>query len=260
MQKITSEELLEWVDGALSPERSAEISALVAADPDLAKQADFFEASELPYKAAMNAGVPPVPSDLKKQVAQWSKIAEDQTIITSPMNTKSQDKALFYQRSLVATIMMLVVSWGAIWGLTKSPDAIDSWTNAVVGYQQFYVSETVEGITGSVESAELKLQQVKLQYPEFPSIAPNLAAMGYSFKRIQQLDYKNKPLLQMVFYKDGKRPLAICLMPDSNLVESRLATHDVLNSYVWQSGNLRGIVVGEENELELKKIADLVRS
>jgi hypothetical protein len=49
-------------------------------------------------------------------------------------------------------------------------------------------------------------------------------------------------------------------MPDGDSIEERGSIHDSLNSYVWQSGKLRGIVVGEESVAELKKIAGIVKS
>ena len=63
----------------------------------------------------------------------------------------------------------------------------------------------------------------------------------------------------MVFFKEGKRPLAICLMPDETELTEKFTQHDLLNSYVWQSNGVRTIVVAEEGAAQLETIATVVK-
>jgi len=47
-------------------------------------------------------------------------------------------------------------------------------------------------------------------------------------------------------------------MPDGADLKGMFTKHELLNSYVWQSDELRGIVVAEEPQDVLKGIAQLV--
>jgi len=256
MNKITPEILVAWIDGELSSQRSAEISALVSADADLATQVAYLEASKLPYKAALNQDVPPVPNALKVQVEQWSQIADNDVAPVKP-ERKTNYRDIF--SGALAASILLVASWVGLTHFQK-PDASAQWTQAIVSYQNFYVAETVSDINGNQKAGVKKLLKLQQEYAAFPPAPPDLTALGYSFKRVQQLDFADKPVIQMVFFKEGKRPLAICLMPDTETVDSKYTEHELLNSYIWQSGKLRAIVVAQEDSETLKKIANLVGS
>ena len=256
MNKVTPEILIAWIDGELSSQRSSEISTLVSSDAELAEQAAYLEASKLPYKAAMNQNIPVVPDALKAQIEQWSQIADKDVAISKP-ERKTNYRDVF--SGTLAASILLVASWV---GLTyfQKPDASEQWTQAIVSYQNFYVAKTVAHIKADEKAAEEKLLKLKQEYASFPLSPPDLTTLGYSFKRVQQLDFAGKPVVQMVFFKEGKRPLAICLMPESETVFSKYTEHELLNSYVWQSDKLRAIVVAEEDSTALLKIASLVGS
>ncbi len=253
MKKITDEQIMAWVDGELSGPQSAEIEALIATDPEIAAKAASFEASKLPFKSAMEQGIPPVPNELLDQVTQWSQISTGQ-----PVAATTEGKGFRYWSSAAASVLLLVgATFGGIRYLQPSHPAED-WTNAIVSYQNFYVEDTVSQIKSDRTIALAKLNDLRQQHPALPISPPDLTALGYAFKRVQRLDFENKPVLQMVFYKPGKRPLAICLMPDGADLKGIFTKHELLNSYVWQSDELRAIVVAEEPQDVLKGIAQLV--
>ena len=256
MKKVTPEILIAWVDGELSPQRSAEISAQVASDAELAEQVAYLEASKLPYKAAMEQNIPPVPEVLREQVEQWSKLA-DKDVKPAKPKPKTNFRDIF--SGALAASLLLVASWFGFSHVQK-PDAISQWTQEIVSYQNFYVAKTVTHITGDPTAAKQKLAKLKQEYAAFPLTPPDLTALGYNFKRVQRLDFDGMPVVQMVFFKEGKRPLAICLMPDTEVIDSQYREHALLNSYVWQSGKLRAIVVAQENSDAMIRIANLVGS
>lgn len=253
MTKITDEQIRAWADGELSVEPSAAIDILILNDPEIAAKAASFEASKLPYKSAMEADIPPVPDELRDQLAQWSQIAEG-----SSRRISFERGASHYWVSAVAAVMLLsVILWASI-AFFKPHHPTRGWAEAIVSYQNFYVSETVSHITGDTAAASLELASLQQLSTDFPSSAPDLTGQGYAYKRLQRLDFSNQPVLQMVFYKVGKRPLAICLMPDDAKIQAQFTQHELLNSYVWQSGKLRAIVVAEEDSAVLEGIAELV--
>lgn len=258
MTKVTDEQLIAWADGELSAEHSAQIEMLIANDPDIAKKAASFEASKLPYKAAIDSDIPPVPSELVDQVAQWSQIAAGSYASNTSVSSTANRKSLRYWSGAVASVLFCGgVLWGGISYLSPQHPAED-WREAIVSYQNFYVTETVSHIVADPAAALQKLNELKQRYTAFPKAPPDLTAQGYSFKRLQRLDFANQPVLQMVFYKAGKRPLAICLMPDNVEIKPQFIKHNLLNSYIWHSGKLRGIVVAEEESAVLRGIASLV--
>lgn len=253
MKKITDEQIMAWVDGELNTQRRAEIEAFIATNPEAAAKAASFEASKLPFKSAMEQGIPSVPDDLLDQVTQWSQISIDPSV-----DSPSESKSFRYWAGAAATVLLLVgATFGGFKYLQPSHPAQD-WTNAIVSYQNFYVAETVTHIKSDRDMALAKLGNLRQRYPALPASPPDLTAQGYAFKRLQRLDFENKPVLQMVFYKPGKRPLAICLMPDGGDFQEMFTEHELLNSFVWQSNDLRAIVVAEEPQEILKGIAELV--
>lgn len=253
MTKVTGEQIRAWADGELSAQRSAEIDTLIANDPDIAAKATSFEASKLPYKAAMDSAVPALPAELRDQVAQWSQIAA----LPVESNLSNRKNLRYWSGAVAAVLLLSVISWG---GFTffKPHHPAEGWREAIVSYQNFYVAGTVSDIVGDVDLASVKLSKLKQLNTAFPDLPPDLTIQGYAYKRLQRLDFANQPVLQMVFYKAGKRPLAICLMPDDANAQAQFTQHDLLNSYVWQSGKLRAIVVAEEDSAVLKDIAKLV--
>lgn len=255
MTKVTDEQIRAWADGELSAGRKAEIDTLIANDSELAIKAASFEASKLPFKAAMDSGIPPLPAELSDQVAQWSQIA----VGSSSTNTSDVKKLRYWSGAVAAVLLLSVISWGGIDFLKSHDDPAEKWREAIVSYQNFYVAGTVSHIKGDPAVASEKLNQLKQLNVAFPDTPPDLTSQGYAYKRLQRLDFANQPVLQMVFYKAGKRPLAICLMPDDDTtIQAHFTQHDLLNSYVWQSGKLRGIVVAEESSEVLEGIAKLV--
>lgn len=253
MTKLTDEEIMAWADGEQSTERGKEIEALIAINPEIAAKAASFEASKLPFKSAMDQGVPPVPSELIDQVAQWSQISAGPSAAPVP-----EDKSGFYWAGVAATVLLLLVATFSGIKYLDSFHPVEKWANAIVSYQNFYVADTISHIESDREAALAKLSNLRQRYPALPASPPDLTAQGYEFKRLQQLDFENKPVLQMVFYKPGRRPLAICLMPDGVDFQDAFTKHELLNSYVWQSNQLRAIVVAEEEPKVLKDIAKLI--
>jgi anti-sigma factor RsiW len=255
MKKVTDEQIMAWIDGELSAEDQARIEALIATDPEIAAKAASFEASKLPYKSAMNQGIPPVPSELLDQVTQWSQISTGPSV-----GSTSSGKSFSYWSGVAATVLILVgATFGGVRYLQPSNPA-QEWTDAIVSYQNFYVADTVSHIKSNRSAALAKLNELRQRYPALPATPPDLTAQGYAFKRLQRLDFDNKPVLQMVFYKPGKRPLAICLMPDGADFQSIFTEHELLNSYVWQSNDLRAIVVADEEQDVLKSISQLLEA
>lgn len=262
MEKITPETLKAWTDGELSAERHAEISALLAVDDELAQQAACFEASKLPYKAAMNLDIPAVPDDLRAQVAQWSQIAAGQQPVPAQNKQGSVQPSgakPVYRMALAAAISLMMISGLGALLFRPAADPVNAWTQAIVTYQNFYVTETIAGIEVNPDATRQKLAQLRQTHPALPAMPPNLEALGYAFKRVQRLDFEGKPVLQMVFSQEGKRPLAICLMPDETALTEKFTQHDLLNSYVWQSNGVRAIVVAEEDAAQLEVIANVVQ-
>lgn len=262
MQKVTPETLRAWADGELSPEQTDEIDALLAVDEELAAQAACFEASKLPYKAAMNVDIPPVPTELRMQVEHWSRLSEvygntDEDDGEPPVQKRVVKRRVYRVALAAAVVLMMISGLGAMF-YKPATDPVEEWAQAIVTYQNFYVAETVEPIEADPQAATQKLAQLRLDYPAFPAAPPNLEKLGYQFKRVQRLDFDNKPVVQMVFFKAGKRPLAICLMPDESTLTAKFTQHELLNSYVWQSGKLRAIVVAEEDAAQLGVISSLL--
>jgi len=125
----------------------------------------------------------------------------------------------------------------------------------VAQYQSLYVENTVSGITGGEQAAMSLLDDLKARTGMRTGV-PDLSSFGYRFVRAQELGYQNEPLVQLVYFKPGHAPLAVCYMPASGVMRAdvKLEKHDGLLAAGWIQNEQRFVIVGDESREVIEKL------
>ncbi len=265
MKTYSDEDILHFVDGTLNEALSHQIERDIELSPELAQRIDAMQASQLPYSMAYkNAPIPAMPDEVRNSLDTWAAVAKNAS--TKPLEPKKNNIKIASLVGLVGLSFLI----GYLTGTTKITESISTttdqlaetidseslWVQRVADYQSLYVGETVAGIKNGRESADVLLNKLQ-QEDHLNGAIPDLSEFGYSFVRAQQLGFFDEPLLQLVYTSPGKKPLALCFMPDSNSTESSINTkkHETLGSANWRQSSQRYVIVAEEPLEQLEKMA-----
>jgi len=204
-------DLLAYADGQLAPERRAEVEAAVAASAEMAGRLRAIQASALPYAAAFEAQpAPPVPRELSSAVA---------ALVRTDWRHGSRSRwALPRLASAFAAGILCCAVAVRLLSLTgpASPTAlqVEPWIQAAADYQRMYSRATVVHVN---EDPHLTAQVVAdLWAADGMKVGiPDLRAAGLTFKRVQRLNFRDRPVVQMVYLPEQGEPLALCITRDA---------------------------------------------
>jgi anti-sigma factor RsiW len=129
---------------------------------------------------------------------------------------------------------------------TFSPTAeIEPWIQAVADYQQLYSRATVTHVT---EDPQVSARVISDLWTAdgMKVVVPDLRAAGLSFKRIQRLSFRDRPVVQMVYLPEQGEPIALCVTRDARPDEKPRAQQiGELSSVAWRHGNLGYVLLGK---------------
>jgi len=267
----SDEQLLNFLDGQMSESEVRQLIDEANGDASLQSRLDMIEASRLPYEDAYRAKPPPpVPTQLRQDVSALSAAA-----LAEPVQ-------IGRTRRKYAGVAGVALSIGAMMGYALAPLAIQSasneeaddasattlmastedeaWVNRVADYQSLYVSETVADAPEGLEKAQklmLKLQENS----ELETAIPDLSEFGYQFARAQHLGFEGDVLVQLVYTRAGRKPLALCYMAiqSSDTTNSHIGSREALGTANWRQGGQRYVIVADESAQTLSSMADLAR-
>lgn len=274
---ISDENLIKYCDGTLNAEQTERILEATQLDPELARRIQSIEASRLPYQEAFSQhSTPPIPDSLINRVndmIETSK-ADQQSAATAetfkrPAKVPRLNRPSWKFSAIAASLaVFFVLGHGtAIRYSNSNPDnqtlsAVQStqsdWVQRVADYQTLYVENTVANIvTGENETSSL-LGRIE-RNSNLRIELPDLSKHGYTFVRAQELGYKGEPLVQLVYYKPGVAPLALCFMPSSDEKSSdvHISSHEGLRTADWIHNSQRFVIVGEESSETMQRIYEV---
>lgn len=282
--KMDSVLLMAYVDGELSAEECQEIEKEIAVSPDTAELVAQLRASQLPYAQAFaQQKLPPVPDSLTEAVAAMAR-AHAQRTATPGANDAAVTRDAFTAPSApIRSRLRIAPQWLAVafvagvvcYGLgtrflpgfgatpNSSPTATlaaanpeePGWVAAAAGYQQLYSRETVAQVP---VNAELTAQTVdEIQHQDGLNVRiPDLSQAGLTFKRVQRLRFKDKPLVQIVYLPQQGAPIALCVMkegkPDTTIAERRVES---MNVVTWRHADLSYALIGKPEGTDLPALA-----
>jgi anti-sigma factor RsiW len=241
---VEDTDLLAYVDGKISPEGRARVEAAVASSPAVARRLASMRASALPYAAAFERqAVPPMPPHLSEHLSDLLRVSA-----VAP-TTVARGRPRVWWGAAAAAVAALVVCGGAlkVW-IGKS--AASPWVEAVASYQELYARETLASIT-----ADQALTQKLLSDSRTAGVTvsiPDLRSIGLEFKRVQRLNFRGQPVIQIVYLPQAGDPVALCITRESS---ARGAPHfqqlGAMKAAVWHDGTLGYVLIAKNTPVDL---------
>ncbi len=276
---LTDEEMLLYADGSLNEERKRQIIEAATHDAELAEILAALDASRLPFQAAFShRQEPSMPSDLRDSLQDMIGAATGSSSIGAEHSPTEQQHVqasgqlsgqassdvgrVWPKRFLQAACVLLSVGVGYVAGTgglssgsATQVATASNWVERVADYQSLYVPNTVRHITPDLQASAEKLNSLTAA-TGLKTAIPDLSGEGYAFVRAQELGFEGQPLVQLVYYKEGSPPLALCFMPSDTVAEAalKIETYHGLGTASWINDNQRYVIVAEESGESLTEL------
>jgi len=247
--------LRSYVDGVLSPDARVAAEATIVASRETAERVAALRASCLPYRAAFEHGrQPAIPTTLVDRVGELV------TVSRRPPGRNARKTSHLMFTSLAAGIMVGALTLGPHPGSWPPSSTAEPWLAAVAGYQSLYARETVEAIqenSGATENTLARLRRT--MHPKLN--IPDLLEQGLLFKRLQRLDFRGQPLVQLVYLPRTGKPVALCMIEDAKPDEGvRVQTIAGMQSATWRQHHLAYVLLTPNPQIDIDRVARQIAS
>jgi anti-sigma factor RsiW len=257
MKNIDDSMLMLYVDGELPPEQRAEVEAAIAHSHDLGARVDALRASCLPYRAAFERQtLPPVPESLARRVDELISVSASRQ--RGDVSRKAP-AVPWLAAAFVAGAVISGVLTGYLGPLTPfHHEVVSPWVRSVADYQVLYGPETVASIRDDPANTEQILADIR-QRDGMPVRVPDLQQAGLKFKRVQRLNYDNRPLIQIVYLPERGDPVALCVLEDSHADEPvRAQQVGQMKTVTWRSNKLAYVLLAKNTPVDLQQMAQQI--
>ncbi|WP_250501229.1 zf-HC2 domain-containing protein [Caballeronia sp. GAWG1-5s-s] len=259
MMNVDDTLLMAYVDGELAPEQRAEVEAAIAHSDDLAGRVAALQASVLPYRAAYERRpVPPVPESLTRRIDELVSVTTAQK--RRPARASGRFPMQWAAAAFVAGAICSGVLTGYLGGMNPLKPGVDPWVRSVADYQVLYGRDTVANIREDKVSTEQVLADIH-QRDGMPVNVPDLRQAGLKFKRVQRLNYHDRPLIQMVYLPERGDPVALCVIEEAKSDEP-VRTQQVgeMKTVTWRTNRLAYVLLAKDTSLDLQKLGQGIAS
>jgi anti-sigma factor RsiW len=249
--------LMAYVDGELSPEQRAEIEAAIAHSDELAARAAALQASVLPYRAAYDRQtVPPVPESLTRRIEELVSVSTPQE--RSAPRGGRRISMQWAVAAFVAGAICSGVLTGYFGGINPLRSGADPWVQSVADYQVLYGRDTVANLREDQSSTEQVMADIH-QRDGMPIDVPDLRQVGLKFKRVQRLNYHDRPLIQMVYLPERGDPVALCVI-EENEHDAPVRSSQVgqMKTVTWRANRLAYVLLAKDPSLDLEAIGNSI--
>jgi anti-sigma factor RsiW len=240
---LSDEALVGYLDGALPPDRRAEIDALRAEDATLEARLQALDVDVGAIRAAFDAHLASAPVEvLRRRLAPGG---------TRPQPSSRWERP--WLRLAAAVLIGAVLGYGGSRLFTGSPTS--DWHVAVAEYQALYTTDTLKPL--AIDPTTLQ-RQVSLAAAALGKAVTvdMLHVEGLELKRAQVLAFKNNPLVQFAYLDPAGTPIAFCatLSAGAN-VPRESTTIDGLATAFWSKGGISSMVIGGQGTAAIDNIA-----
>ena len=124
------------------------------------------------------------------------------------------------------------------------------WLEAAAGYQELYTRETVADVPDNA-SVDARLLDDVHRDDHLPIAIPDLRDAGLTFKRIQRLRFRGRPLIQIVYLPQHGDPVALCVIDakqDQAMKTQHVYGMDVIS---WSRDKLAFALIGHNDAVDL---------
>ena len=113
-----------------------------------------------------------------------------------------------------------------------------------------------EAISASGQKRPPNRQQIGLA-----TLLSGLAQAGLKFKRVQRLNYHDRPLIQMVYLPERGDPVALCVIEDAK-GDAPVHAQQVgeMKTVTWRANRLAYVLLAKDTSLDLQKLGQGIAS
>ncbi|RQR49531.1 anti-sigma factor [Burkholderia sp. Bp9140] len=239
--------LMAYVDGELTSHQREEVDRAIGTSAEIARRVALFEASALPYQQAFQRQEwPPVPPGLARRITEIAQAYAAPSALSAVGDSRranapasrpdvrgpSSAPVRSRVRTMVPWLAVAFVAGAFCSGviLRFAPGAaqrdsapqgaavtaqtqMSPWIMAAVNYQRLYTRDTVASDASNLAAAAHTVENIRRDDGLRIRI-PDLRSVGLTFKRIQRLNFNQKPLVQIVYLPEKGLPVALCVMKD----------------------------------------------
>ncbi len=265
-------DLVLYADGLLDPERKEQLLQTAANDASLASTLAALDASRLPFKAAFDQQpMPAVPDKLRDDLHNLTRVTRELGVAATPIKpTRMLLSTHLIQAACLAICLVLGYAIGTTVPTEQSQATIEqhdrsqtqiTWVERVLNYQSLYVANTTRHLRADWQAAKNTIERLT-NASDMKGAIPDLSAAGYEFARVQELGFEGQPVLQLIYNKEGKTPLALCFMPANNEANAtlRVKRHPDQSIADWITHNQRFALVADETSITLKQLFEIIRA
>jgi len=261
--------LLKYVEHQLDETTMAAIERALEEDKVLRDKVQALKTAQLPYDAAFAVQhLPSVPEHLHHRIEQLVQVTQGEPRSSSLLPFGRVSMAVCF--SLAFTMGILITTLADHW-LNKSDNSENlttiSWleerdakvlVDAMIQYQALYTRATVANVHQRLVDTTSVVDTFNRQSGHLLRI-PDLSQYGYKFRRVQELAYKGKTILQMVYLPEKGLPLALCVTAITGSAQPATIYHSsVLNSVLWVKNGLGYMLMGVESDTTLKALGKAI--
>ena len=263
-------EILKYVENRLTEKQRIAFEERMKHDVDLQISVQSMQASFLPYAAAISDyesrnGVEEIPSSL------WTFFDEISDVLEAQPQQNNNKKSPFFYYCQIAAFAGILFFAGFISNhilgsnvfKQKSSKLLTHYNipnelfEYMVIYQALYNRRTVETVSQIASDTQKILEQFNSEN-DLSVKVPNLNGYGYQFKRVQQLSYQDKSILQFVYLGEDGEPIAICVTPGKS-ANKKVANESLvfadMNTVTWGDTGSVFMLISKESQLKLDHIA-----
>jgi len=267
-------EILEYVENTLTEKRRIEFEQKMQHSVELRALVKAMKASVLPYSAALSEQYnEDAPESIYDFLDDMKRLVETDNTKPNTNQGVQQFRGFAIAAGLCAFFFTLgLVSHNVLKPIFHPSDEVFSNYNvpsklfeSMVIYQALYSRKTVEAATQTSTDTNKLLQEFNEKH-NLAATVPDLSSKGYEFRRVQELSYKDKPILQFVYLAEQGEPVAICVTPmekrtsDSAKKQHIVTEYADMNTLVWEHANSAYMLISKEPQKELNALAEIVRS
>jgi len=257
-------QILRYVENDLTQKQKIAFEQKMQQDEELRSLVQSMKASILPYEAVMAEHEnEKMPDSLYKFLDDVSRVANEEGQI------KHGKKTNFARLALVASFATVLFLAGflsnslfyqaedKVQNLLSEYQVPSELFESMVIYQALYSRKTVEAASQSAKDTSALLKEFNNKNSLALSV-PDLTEHGYTFRRVQELAYKEKPILQFIYLDRSGEPVAVCVTPaksDSVAQQQIPMQFADMNTVLWGHNGGAYMLISKEPQQKLDIMA-----
>lgn len=259
-------ELVAYLDGGLEPPAHRDVEALLKVDPAARERLATLAAGGRSLRYAFDALLDAAPRD--RMQARLAETIGRMQSRKSPPAKRSWVRV--FACAAAASLLAMVGATGGYLAAGGAPpkllaslldfDDSDAWLDAVAKQVSLYRPQSVAQISLDPVAQDSELARLDRALGLALS-AEAVALPGYTLKRVELLQHRQRALAQLLYYSPEAGLLALCIMDEQEADESPTAERRAgLNLVYWHRGGRAYLLLGTVEASQLRNLADALRN